>query len=196
MHLEQAELQVIEASSGRQAIQYLQEYAIELVILDLMMDDGNGFEVLQYLRESNAESLVIALSARREVQDKILTLGLGADDYVTKPFSPNPRRTRLITFTPYVESVTDSRETNNEKSNKHWLLMLIGAIISVLLFGLLTQVMSAIGDKGYSLTSLNAISQEILGTIAKQQAFHDADITQILDVAHINYPDIRLRKMD
>jgi DNA-binding response OmpR family regulator len=88
MHLEQAELEVIEASSGRQAIQYLQECAIELLILDLMMDDGNGFEVLHYLRETKAESLVIALSARREVHDKILTLGLGADDYVTKPFSP------------------------------------------------------------------------------------------------------------
>ncbi|BBI36627.1 putative transcriptional regulatory protein YcbL [Cohnella abietis] len=88
MHLEQAELQVIEATSGRQAIRYLQEYPIELLILDLMMDDGNGFEVLQYLRKENAGPLVIALSARREVQDKILTLGLGADDYVTKPFSP------------------------------------------------------------------------------------------------------------
>lgn len=53
-----------------------------------MMDDGNGFEVLRYLREANAGPLVIALSARREIQDKILTLGLGADDYVTKPFSP------------------------------------------------------------------------------------------------------------
>lgn len=86
--MEQVELQVIEASSGRQAMQYLQENTIELLILDLMMDDGTGFEVLHYLREANAESLVIALSARREVQDKILTLGLGADDYVTKPFSP------------------------------------------------------------------------------------------------------------
>ncbi|GGD96390.1 putative transcriptional regulatory protein YcbL [Paenibacillus nasutitermitis] len=88
MHVEQAGLQVIEASSGRQAIQCLQEYTIELVILDLMMDDGNGFEVLHYLRETHAGPLVIALSARREVEDKILTLGLGADDYVTKPFSP------------------------------------------------------------------------------------------------------------
>lgn len=88
MHLEQAQLKVIESSSGRQAIQCLQEHAIELLILDLMMDDGNGFEVLHYLREADAGPLVIALSARREVQDKILTLGLGADDYVTKPFSP------------------------------------------------------------------------------------------------------------
>jgi len=88
LHLEQAGLQVIEAGSGRQAIQLLQEYPIELLILDLMMDEGSGFDVLQYLHEENSESLVIVLSARREVQDKILTLGLGADDYVTKPFSP------------------------------------------------------------------------------------------------------------
>jgi len=56
--------------------------------LDLMMDDGNGFEVLHHLHEKNANTLVIALSAKREVQDKIDTLGLGADDYLTKPFSP------------------------------------------------------------------------------------------------------------
>lgn len=69
--------------------------------------------------------------------------------------------------------------------------MLFGAIISILLFGILTQVMSTIGDKGYGLKSLNAISQEILGTVAEQQAIHAADITRILDEAHINYPDIR-----
>jgi DNA-binding response OmpR family regulator len=88
IHLERAGLQIIEAESGRQAIERLQEHPIELMILDLMMDDGNGFEVLQYLRENRSKTLVIALSARREVQDKVDTLGLGADDYVTKPFSP------------------------------------------------------------------------------------------------------------
>lgn len=88
MHLEQANLSVIEASSGQQAIQLLQKNNIELMILDLMMDDGTGFEVLHHLQEATATPVVIALSARREIQDKILTLGLGADDYVTKPFSP------------------------------------------------------------------------------------------------------------
>ncbi|MNN56354.1 Phosphate regulon transcriptional regulatory protein PhoB [compost metagenome] len=52
------------------------------------MDDGNGSEVLRYLQEKGLQTIVIALSARREVQDKISTLGLGAVDYVTKPFSP------------------------------------------------------------------------------------------------------------
>lgn len=47
------------------------------------MEDGNGFEVLHSLQEANAGPLVIALSARQDVQDKILTLGFGADDYVT-----------------------------------------------------------------------------------------------------------------
>lgn len=88
IHMEQAGLQVIEAESGRQAIERMQEYDIELMILDLMMDDGNGFEVLHYMQEKISKTLIIALSARRELQDKIETLGLGADDYVTKPFSP------------------------------------------------------------------------------------------------------------
>jgi DNA-binding response OmpR family regulator len=88
IHMERAGLQAIEAGSGRQAIERMQEHPIALMILDIMMDDGNGFEVLQYLRQNRLETLIIALSARRELQDKVDTLGLGADDYVTKPFSP------------------------------------------------------------------------------------------------------------
>jgi DNA-binding response OmpR family regulator len=66
-----------------------------LMILDLMMDDRNGFEVLNFLQESGSEHLVIVLSARRQEQDKITTLGLGAVDYVTKPFSPMELIARL-----------------------------------------------------------------------------------------------------
>lgn len=88
IHMERAGLQIIEAESGRQAIEQMREHPIELMILDIMMDDGNGFEVLRYLSQNRSNTLVIALSARREVQDKVDMLGLGADDYVTKPFSP------------------------------------------------------------------------------------------------------------
>ncbi|NHN33067.1 response regulator transcription factor [Paenibacillus agricola] len=88
LHIEQAGMQAEEAATGREAIELLQDRSFELMILDLMMDDGNGFEVLNYLRENRLEMLVIILSARRQEQDKIITLGLGADDYVTKPFSP------------------------------------------------------------------------------------------------------------
>ncbi|WP_444980432.1 response regulator transcription factor [Lysinibacillus piscis] len=88
LHLQQAEMCVCEAVSGYDAIAQLGERAFDMIILDLMMDDGNGFEVLHYLKEQRLQSLVIALSARREIEDKITILGLGADDYVTKPFSP------------------------------------------------------------------------------------------------------------
>lgn len=89
IHMERAGFQVIEAESGRKAIERMQEHnSIEVMILDLMMDDGDGMTVLRYLQEHNLQTIVIAISARREVQDKIATLSLGAVDYVTKPFSP------------------------------------------------------------------------------------------------------------
>lgn len=89
IHMERAGFQVTEAGSGRKAIERMQEHnKIEVMILDLMMDDGDGITVLRYLQEHNLQTIVIAISARREVQDKIATLSLGAVDYVTKPFSP------------------------------------------------------------------------------------------------------------
>lgn len=88
LHLERAGWDIAEAESGRQAILQVQAQPFSLIVLDIMMDDGNGFEVLRYLREHHPETLVIALSARREVEDRIDALGLGADDYMTKPFSP------------------------------------------------------------------------------------------------------------
>ncbi|OMF30113.1 hypothetical protein BK133_17275 [Paenibacillus sp. FSL H8-0548] len=74
---------------------------------------------------------------------------------------------------------------------KLWMLMLISAIASILLFIALSVVLANIGDRGYDLNSLNAISQEVLDTIEEQQAFHAADITPLLDNTHSNHPDIR-----
>ncbi|MDM5233567.1 response regulator transcription factor [Lysinibacillus pakistanensis] len=88
LHLENAHIKVIEAASGQDAIGQLQQKSFDMIILDLMMANGDGFEVLHYLKEEHLQPLVIVLSARREVEDKITVLGLGADDYVTKPFSP------------------------------------------------------------------------------------------------------------
>lgn len=64
--------------------------APDLIILDLMMPDVDGFEVCKYLRnhEESASIPIIMLTAKTEETDKVLGLELGADDYVTKPFSP------------------------------------------------------------------------------------------------------------
>lgn len=74
---------------------------------------------------------------------------------------------------------------------KLWLLMFISAIISIFLFVSLSLVMGKIGDPGYNLNSLTAISQEVLDTIETHQAFHIDDIKPILDNAHSVHPDIR-----
>ncbi|WP_135557043.1 response regulator transcription factor [Paenibacillus cymbidii] len=87
-HIEQAGMHPIEAESGRQAIEQLETAPVDVIILDLMMDDRDGFEVLRYLHHRRMDTMTIVVSARRQEQDKIATLGLGADDYMTKPFSP------------------------------------------------------------------------------------------------------------
>ncbi|MFB9276185.1 response regulator transcription factor [Cohnella cellulosilytica] len=94
-HIEQAGMSAVEAGSGRQAIERLESERIDVLILDLMMDDRDGFEVLGYLNARRLDTLTIVVSARRQEQDKIVTLGLGADDYMTKPFSPMELMARI-----------------------------------------------------------------------------------------------------
>lgn len=85
----------IPCANGREALENLQKHDIDLVILDIMMEDMDGFEVLKNIREKNKDIPVIFLSARQEEYDKVLGLGLGADDYVTKPFSPGEMMARV-----------------------------------------------------------------------------------------------------
>ncbi|MDF9408883.1 response regulator transcription factor [Pelotomaculum isophthalicicum JI] len=82
--------QVIEATNGNDAIKLTGEKTPDLIILDKMLPGMDGFDVLRILK-SNRQSAsipVIMLSARDEMLDKVLGLELGADDYITKPFSP------------------------------------------------------------------------------------------------------------
>jgi two-component system KDP operon response regulator KdpE len=87
LNLEHDGFQVSEAFNGKQAVQRLRDINPDLILLDVMMPDLNGFEVLEMIREiSNVP--VIMLTAKGEEDDRVRGLELGADDYVTKPFSP------------------------------------------------------------------------------------------------------------
>mgnify|MGYP001012640733 FL=1 len=94
LNLEHDGFQVIEAYRGMQAIQLIRDRMPDVVILDVMMPDVDGFEVLQLIRESN-QVPVIMLTAKGEEEDKVRGLELGADDYVTKPFSPRELVSRV-----------------------------------------------------------------------------------------------------
>ena len=87
LNLEHDGFIVEEAYNGVEAINRLRDVLPDLVMLDVMMPDIDGFEVLRMIREFS-QVPVIMLTAKGEEDDKVKGLELGADDYVTKPFSP------------------------------------------------------------------------------------------------------------
>ena len=78
---------VVEADDGEQALDRLRESAADVVLLDIMLPGMDGLEVLRRIR-SGSDAFVILISARTEEVDRLVGLGLGADDYIGKPFSP------------------------------------------------------------------------------------------------------------
>ena len=89
-HLAKAGYRVSTASSGPDALALAKRERPALIVLDLMLPGMSGFEVLEQLRanEARRHTAVLMLTARKEEQDRIRGLSLGADDYLTKPFSP------------------------------------------------------------------------------------------------------------
>ena len=94
MNLEHDGFQVSEAFNGKQAIQKIRDVTPDLILLDVMMPDLDGFEVLETIREVS-QVPVIMLTAKGEEDDRVRGLELGADDYVTKPFSPRELVSRV-----------------------------------------------------------------------------------------------------
>ncbi len=85
--LEQANYQVEWQENGRDGIAYARDHHPHLIILDVRLPDETGFDVCRKLRQLNLRQPILMLTARREEADKVLGLEMGADDYVTKPFS-------------------------------------------------------------------------------------------------------------
>lgn len=94
MNLELEDHLVIEAHSGLEALDAIRTQLPDLVLLDVMMPELDGFETLRMLREFS-DIPVIMLTAKGEENDKVYGLELGADDYITKPFGPRELSSRI-----------------------------------------------------------------------------------------------------
>jgi two-component system KDP operon response regulator KdpE len=94
LNLEHDGFQVVEAFDSHQAMNKLRETLPDLILLDVMLPDIDGFELLRMIRE-NHDIPVIMLTAKSEEDDRVRGLELGADDYVTKPFSPRELVSRV-----------------------------------------------------------------------------------------------------
>jgi two-component system, OmpR family, KDP operon response regulator KdpE len=110
MNLELEGFAVSSASDGYQALEKVTREIPDLVILDIMMPDMDGFEALTKIREISSVP-VIFLSVKGEEQDRVHGLDLGADDYITKPFSPRELVSRIKAVLRRTEPESNNRKT-------------------------------------------------------------------------------------
>lgn len=94
LNLEHDGFEVVEATSGSEALEQYRDHLPDLILLDVMMPDLDGFETLRLIREISTVP-VIMLTAKGEEEDRVRGLELGADDYITKPFSPRELVSRV-----------------------------------------------------------------------------------------------------
>jgi len=87
--------QVDSANTGNVGLQKGSEQNYDIILLDIMLPEMDGFGVLKELRKRNVQTPIIMLTAKNLEIDKILGLEFGADDYVTKPFSPRELQARV-----------------------------------------------------------------------------------------------------
>ncbi len=96
INLKRAGYDVIEAGTGQEALDKLKDHSdIGVAILDIMLPDIDGFEVCRRIRATSKQIGIIMLTARTQEMDKVTGLMTGADDYVTKPFSPAELTARI-----------------------------------------------------------------------------------------------------
>jgi two-component system, OmpR family, alkaline phosphatase synthesis response regulator PhoP len=110
LNLELEGYQVVSATDGIQAVKALQDQYFDLMILDVMLPEMDGIEVLEYVRVQNNEIPVLILSAKNTSADRVLGLKKGADDYLTKPFNLEELLLR-------VQKLIEKNKKLNDKEN-------------------------------------------------------------------------------
>lgn len=99
MNLERSGFKVIPAYTGKEALEKTKSLSPDLILLDLMLPDIDGFEVCRMIKlDQNTKDIpIIMITAKSEEADKVIGLGLGADDYITKPFGLRELEARIRT---------------------------------------------------------------------------------------------------
>ncbi|EEK95284.1 Two component transcriptional regulator, winged helix [Bacillus cereus BDRD-ST24] len=110
LNLKRAGFYVIEATTGEEALQILSEQTVDIALLDVMLPGIDGLEVCKAIRKENKKMGIIMLTARVQDEDKVQGLGMGADDYIAKPFSP-------VVLTARIQSLLRRIEVHEEKTN-------------------------------------------------------------------------------
>ncbi|MDF1507910.1 response regulator transcription factor [Robertmurraya sp. DFI.2.37] len=107
------EYAIFAAKDGQTALDILQEKSFDVIILDVMLPYVSGWEICKKVREEDAETLILMLTARSELSDKVMGLEIGADDYLVKPFEFEELKARIrALLRRYEHTKLESSEEN------------------------------------------------------------------------------------
>ena len=116
-NLKKEEFDIVIAYDGETALRQYEKVSPDLILLDVMLPLLDGFEVCRKIRESDRKTPIIMLTAREEETDKVLGLDLGADDYITKPFSIRELKARVNANIRRTNSSDDERAVSEEQTD-------------------------------------------------------------------------------
>ena len=118
MNLSDLDYKVTHADDGLKGLNYLENEFFDLVVLDLMLPGIDGIEICRRIRNQNNYTPVLMLTSKSSEVDRVLGLEIGADDYVTKPFSVRELMARIKALFRRVEAFsTSSANTEDERNN-------------------------------------------------------------------------------
>ncbi len=117
-YLDKENFNTYQAYTGKECLDILKKNNIDIAILDVMLPDTDGFEICRKLR-SHTNIPIIMLTAKDSSTDKVIGLGIGADDYITKPFNINEVIARVKA---HIRRFYSFNQTNNHKFDEKRLL--------------------------------------------------------------------------
>lgn len=117
LNLADLDYSVTHAADGLKGLNYLENNVFDLVILDLMLPGMDGLEICRRIRNQNNYTPVLMLTSKSSELDRVLGLEIGADDYVSKPFSVREVMARIKALIRRVDVFSAPSESNDEKNN-------------------------------------------------------------------------------
>jgi two-component system alkaline phosphatase synthesis response regulator PhoP len=121
LNLELENYEVITAADGRKAIKHFTEQHFDLIILDVMLPEINGFQVCEQIRLTDTTVPIIFLTAKDTAMDRINGLKRGGDDYLTKPFNLEELLLRVQNLLKRSQRNVDTAEAETYKFGNHWI---------------------------------------------------------------------------
>ncbi|MDV2885904.1 response regulator transcription factor [Alkalihalophilus pseudofirmus] len=116
-NLEQSGFEVTVASDGEEGLALAKDEPFDLLILDLMLPKIDGLDICKQLRQNKKMTPILMLTAKDDEFDKVLGLELGADDYMTKPFSPREVVARVRAILRRSAQLSETSEASNNEEN-------------------------------------------------------------------------------